>query len=209
MLRKRAKFTLETPPALLPPVIGERKTRVAVNKDKRQLMLVIGPQISRAAMMERQQAARETAAVQNLQQEHDDLIAHAEALEAEAKAIRDGAAASKQTIADDIGKLVGLLIAYTETYDFQCDKQTFAKLLKLNKEQMVERLLTASGDEDGLREINRGAWGDFNVGLEPPRTRPYLIRDLGKVDGESRSGWTSMGSPEWLAELFPDWDESP
>jgi hypothetical protein len=73
-LRQRASYTLETPQALLPPVVGERKMRVAQHKEKRQYMLVIGPEISRAEMIERQNAAKESPRVKELQQERDDLI---------------------------------------------------------------------------------------------------------------------------------------
>jgi predicted DNA-binding protein YlxM (UPF0122 family) len=89
-------------------------------------------------------------------------------LEAEAKAIRDKANMTQQAIAQEIKTLVGDLKAYSETYDFQCDKQTFTELQNIKDEQKVaQRLLAASGDDNSLREIKRGAWGDWNVGLRP------------------------------------------
>jgi hypothetical protein len=205
-LRVAAKFTLDTPQALLPLVTGQRKKRVAWHKEKRRYMLAIGPEISRADMIERQKAAREAPSVRELQQEHGDLIAQAEALEAEAKAIRDDAASTKQAIGHDIRTLVGSLKAYSETYDFQCDEVTFAELQKLTEQQAAERLLNAAGDDDGLRQIKRGSWGDYNVGIGLDFCRPYPRRELGS-DGDKQSGWTLSGSSEWLAELFPDWDE--
>lgn len=195
---RRSTYTLETPRVLLPPATGQRKKRVARHKGDRRLMLVVGPEISRADMMERRKAAREAPSVQELQQEHDDLISRADALEREAKAIRDDAAAAKGAIEHEIANLVGPLKAYTETYDFQCDEATFAKFQELTEAEAAQRLLAATGDDDGLREIERGSWGDSNAGLGLDFCRPYPTR----ADG---AGWTKIGSPEWLSELFPDW----
>jgi hypothetical protein len=196
-MRERGEaFSLETPSPMLPSPAG-RKIRVARSPAERKWMLAIGPSISRAALLEKEQAAREATTVRPLQQQHDDLLSRAAALEAEAKELREQARSVGDAIADEIKKTIGPASPLTETYTFQCDEATDAELAALpqpskRERQLVDRLLAARGAvSEGLAEIQRGYWGDMRaVGYLQPAPGP------GK--------WTKVGSPDWLAELFPD-----
>ncbi len=191
--RAAMRDMLETPPALLPSPTG-RKMRVAHHKADRQWMLVLGPDVSRAALEEREQAAREMPAVQKLQQQHDDLKKQADELEAQAKALRKETDAVNKQISNSVVQFVGPVHPYTDTFTFQSDEATDADLVALKNEQhVIERLLAArNGTDTALRRIDHGMWGDMTVICQ--------YRD----DQFVGSGWTQMGSPEWLDELFPD-----
>jgi len=189
---------LDTPKAFLPSPAG-RKIRVARTPGKRQWMLAIGPNVSRAALKEKESAARETAEVQELQREHEELSEHAAALEAEAKRVREQAEAVQREIRSEINQIIGPVAPYTETYDFQCDEITDAEIANLSDDDRVDRLLMAIGSTgDGLSEIQRGYWGDVTLMGIGNQITP------GPHGG---TGWTRLGSPEWLQELFPDWNE--
>jgi hypothetical protein len=76
------------------------------------------------------------------------------------------------------------------------DEPADAEIAALTDNQRVDRLLAARGCTDGdLVEINRGYWGDMNLswGTQPIQPGP--------------GAWTKVGSPEWLADLFPGWNE--
>jgi hypothetical protein len=199
LMQKRAAYSLETPRVILPTPTG-RKIRVARNPTKRQWMLAIGPDVSRAALKEKEEAARGTATVRRLQQEHDELLTRAAAFEAEAKRLRKQARTVSREITAEVMAAVGPVAPFTETYTFQCDEATDAELAALpqpgaRERQLVDRLLAARGAVgNGLAEIDRGYWGDLTLmGSQPIHGGP--------------GAWTRMGSPEWLAELFPDWNE--
>jgi len=199
---------LETPPALLPTPQG-RKMRVARNAKKRQWLLAVGPDISRAELKEREKAARNMPAVQKLQQQQDDLKQQADELEAQAKALRKEADAVREEIGDSIRQFVGPAHPYTDTFDFQADEATDVELVALKNEQLViERLLAArNGSDSGLLGIERGYWGDMTVMCQHrPDDNFVCHRAPGEEPG--KSGWTKMGSPEWLNELFPGWNET-
>lgn len=188
-----SKYTLETPRALLPSPTG-RKMRVARNPTKRQWMLAVGPDVSREKLMQREQLAREDESVRALQQEQDELKARADELEAEAKRLRADAEAVGREINAAIKEIVGPVSPFTETFDFQCDETIDAELAALPQEQRVDRLLAARGSPDGeLVEIERGYWGDMNLKSH---------QSIEPGPGE----WTRIGSPEWLDEMFPDWN---
>jgi hypothetical protein len=77
-----------------------------------------------------------------------------------------------------------------ETFDFQCDETTDAKLASMPQEELVNTLLAARGKRrDGLAEIERGYWGDMKDSLK------HAVPGPGGT-------WTRVGSPEWLNELF-------
>jgi hypothetical protein len=190
-----SRFTLETPSAMLPSPTG-RKIRVARNPTDRKWMLAVGPDVSRAALQQREQAVREDEPVRTLQQQHDGLLGRAAELEAEAKRLREDAEAVRCEINGAIRKGVGPASPFTETYDFQCDNETAdAELAALPQEQLVSRLLAARGSATGvLVEVGRGYWGDIHMmGYSPAQPGP--------------GAWTKIGSPEWLAEVFHGWNE--
>jgi hypothetical protein len=191
---RRSRYTLETPRAMLPSPTG-RKIRVARNQTERKWKLVVGPDVSRETLQQREQAVREDDPVRTLQQRHDRLLERAAELEAEAKRFRDDAEAARRKIKDAIRDSIGPVAPFTETYDFQCDETTDAELAVLSQDQLVDRLLAARGAATGaVVEVDRGYWGDMTfIGLQPIEPGP--------------GAWTKMGSPEWLAELFPDWNE--
>ena len=136
-LRARNGGSLETPASMLPT--NGRKIRVARNPEPRQWLLAIGPDITRAALKEKEQAARATETVTQLEQEHSELLSRAEALEVEAKALREDAGAVGSLIAAAVKKTIGPVAPFTETYDFQCDEQTDAELARLPQRQLVDR----------------------------------------------------------------------
>ena len=176
------------------PLPTGRILRVARNPSKRQWMLAVGPNISAATLKEKEQAARETEPIRQLQQEHDFFVSRAEALEAEAKALRQQAKDIKAQIKHEIKTAVGPATPFTETYTFQCDEATDAELATLPLPGLTKRLLAARGAVDeGLAEIDRGYWGDCDVmGYQPMIPGP---------------DWTGCGSPDWLAEVFRASDE--
>jgi hypothetical protein len=186
---------------MLPSSEG-RKIRVAHNASTRQWLLAIGPNISRAKLKEQEQAARETLAVAELQQQHDALIDEATALEAQARAMRNEADVIRKHISAEIKKAVGPALPFTETFDFQADEQIDAELAGLPQRELVNRLLSARGTAgEGFREIQRGWWGDMQLmSYQPMIPGP-------QTGGEGRRGFDGIGSPEWLDQIFPNWNE--
>jgi hypothetical protein len=187
---------------MLPSAKG-RKIRVARNATKRQWLLAVGPNISRAALIEKELAARATPTISQLQGERTEILDRAAALEDEAKALREDAAAVDAQISAEIKREVGPALPFTETYDFEADEQTDAELVGLPPRELVNRLLSARGTVgEGLRELQRGWWGDMQfVSYQP------IIPGPGT--GEGRRGFDGIGSPEWLDELFPNWNQEP
>jgi len=197
MAAKRASNTPETPRAMLPSPTG-RKIRVARNPGKRQWLLAIGPNISRADLLEKQMAAQADEFVVELQREHDQLLNEAAELEAEAARIRQQADIVRGQVTAAVKDKVGAVLPFTETYDFQCDETTDAGLAALPQEQLVARLLAARNVASGsiTEKINRGYCGDM-----------MLISSQQFEPGPGT--WTRVGSPEWLDEMFPSWNDPP
>jgi hypothetical protein len=196
--QRRESYSLETPPAMLPSFAAGRKIRVLRNPTERRWMLVIGPSVSRAALKEKEQAARESATVQQLQMRQWALQNKILEREDELKDLRQQAKDIEREIAREIKNIVGPASPFTETYDFQCDEATDAELAALpqpneREGQLVDRLLAARGSE-GLVEVDRGYWGDYAF-----MSYQRFIPGLGT--------WTRTGAPDWLAELFPDLNE--
>jgi hypothetical protein len=190
----RSRFTLETPSAMLPSPSG-RKMRVARNAAERKWMLAIGPDISRERLMQREQIVREDDPVRTLQQRHDRLLERAAELEAEAKYFRKEAEIAGRQIKDVIREGIGPVAPFTETYDFQCDEATAAQLAAMPQSELVNRLVAARGSASGaLVEVHRGYWGDMT------------FMASGQIE-PGPGAWTGVGSPEWLAELFPNWND--
>jgi len=200
-LARRASYTLETPRAMLPTPAG-RRMRIARHREDRQWMLAIGPNISRGALLERQEAARKTAAVQQLELERKDLLDRAAELEAEAKAVRERAEAVRRSIDEEVRAIIGPAEPFTETYTFKASEKVDSELAALGQEELaIERLLAAlQRSVPGLTEIERGFWGDMHLmgSLSPQMT--------GRGRSVGPGGWTKVGSPEWLDELFPNWN---
>jgi hypothetical protein len=191
---------LDTPRSMLPPPRG-RKIRIARNPALRQWMLAIGPDITRAALKEKEQAAGESETVRELEQERSELLDRAAALEAEAKALRADAVGVGDLITAEVKNAIGPVAPFTETYDFQCDEQTDAELAALPQHELVDVLLAAKGTVgDRLEEIVRGYWGDMSQ-MSSQRISPG-------PGGPRSKGWTKIGSPEWLDQLFPNWNAS-
>jgi hypothetical protein len=198
VLQAREKYSLETPQVMLLSPGAGRKISVARNATKRQWLLAIGPDISRAALLEKQDVARESATVQQLQTRQwalqNKILEH----EDELKDLRQQAEDMKRKIAHEVKNIVGPVSPFTETYDFQCDEATDVELAALPQRELVNRLLSARGTVgEGLRELQRGWWGDMQF-------MSYQPMIPGPGTGEGRRGFDGIGSPEWLAELFPD-----
>lgn len=193
---RRASYTLENPQVMLPAPDAKRKISIARNKKERQWMLAIGPSISRAALLQKEQEARGTPTVRNLQEQRDDLLAQAAALEQQIKEMRDEAAQFDSHIDAEINAIIGPVQPLTETCTFQADKKTDAALAKLAMNDLAARLVAArSKKSNGLKLCEGrgdvGYWGDMN------------LRGASDQVGQSPSlGWTGVGSPEWLNELF-------
>jgi Protein of unknown function (DUF3102) len=199
-----SRHSFEAPQALLPSPKGRRKISVARNPTQRQWMLAIGPNVSRATLQQREEAARAHEDVVELQRRHDGMLQFAADLEAEAGRLREGARTVAREISTEVKDVIerkyGRQLPFTETYDFQADETTDAEIAALSDEQRVERLLAARNIGDGpLRGIERGYWGDVSLmGRHPINPGPA-----------GGNGWTRLGSPEWLGEMFPRWNEPP
>jgi hypothetical protein len=198
--QKRASYSLETPQTMLPSPAAGRKIRVVRNATERRWMLVIGPSVSRAALKEKGEAARESATVQQLQMRQWALQNKILEREDELKDLRQQAKDIEREIAREIKNIIGPASPFTETYDFQCDEATDAELAALplpndREGQLVDRLLAARGrTAEGLVEVDRGYWGDYAF-----MSYQQFIPGPGT--------WTRTGAPDWLAELFPDLNE--
>jgi hypothetical protein len=183
---------METPRPMLPSPAG-RKIRVARNREKRQWLLAIGPDISRGQLIEKEQAARERASVQQLQIRQMALQNKALELEDQLKDVRAHINDISREIECEIKTAVGPALPFTETFNFQADEQVDAELAALPQQDLVNRLLSARGTvSNGFREIKRGWWGDM-------RFMPYQ-----PITPGPGTGFDGIGSPEWLAEMFPD-----
>src|SRR5262249_24597388 len=104
--RARHAQTLESR-AMQPPPGGGRKIRVARNKGKMQWLLATGPEITRAAMQKRVDAACQDEVMHRLQEARDDIVVEAEELEAKAKALREDAKAVDSDIRNILSELIG------------------------------------------------------------------------------------------------------
>jgi hypothetical protein len=189
----RASYSLETPQALLPTT--GRKVGVAHHRETRQWMLAIGPTISRAALLEKQAAAAADEAVKQLQAQHDQVLQRAAELEAAAKSLRDDAKSIHADIARETANKIGPVIPFTETITFQTSKAVDRKLAALPNKKRIDRLLAArrKADKD-LKEVERGFWGDMSL----------LSSGAFASSGPSGTGWTKVGSPDWLSQIFGD-----
>jgi hypothetical protein len=113
---------------------------------------------------------------------------------------REDAQDLDREITHEIGEAIGPVQPFTETYKFRCDEPTDAELAAMpppgsGDERLIELLLAARGTAtDRLEEIERGFWGDMTL-----MSRQAITPGPG--------AWTRMGSPEWLSELFPDWNK--
>lgn len=135
-------------------------------------------------MKERERLARGDERVLTLQQEHDELIARAAALEVEAKALRDDARFVHREVGAQVRQIVGPVKPLTESYDFQCENEAIdAEIAAASDDDRVDRLLSARGAADGpLREINRGYWGEIHVvSGSLSRSRPLDARRLARM----------------------------
>jgi hypothetical protein len=85
---------------------------------------------------------------------------------------------------------------FTETYNFRCDEATDTELADLPLSELISRLLAARGAVDGeIVETDRGWWGDMRfMSYQPP------------IPGPTKN-WNHVGSPAWLNEFFPNWNE--
>lgn len=130
-----------------------------------------------------------------MQQEHDELLDRAAALEAEAKKLRENADSISKDIQAEIQHKVGSCSPFTETFDFQATEENFAELSNLSDDDRAEKLIEAIGSSDPtLKLIQHGYWGDFRLISNQP------FRSYGEA-------WTRSGSPEWLEQIFPGWNE--
>lgn len=128
---------------MAPPARG-RRIQIASNPPKRQWLIVIGPDITLADMKERERLARGDERVLTLQQEHDELIARAAALEVEAKALRDDARFVHREVGAQVRQIVGPVKPLTESYDFQCENEAIdAEIAAASDDDRVDRLLSA------------------------------------------------------------------
>jgi hypothetical protein len=186
---------LWTPKAMDPPEAG-RIMRVARNRDKRQWLLVIGPNAAGSALKDNLDAARHDDEIVAQEQERAKLIERAAELEAEAKALRAEAEDVRKEINEHIRDVVeyrhGPAFPFSESYDFQAaNEEVDVELAELPDDDRVDRLLAARGGTDEhLQEIQRGYWGDMtfmSARYQPPVGGP---------------GWTKVGSPEWIDEVF-------
>jgi hypothetical protein len=191
--QERASYSLETPRPMLPLPDAKRRIHVARNRAQRRWMLAIGPDISRGRLIEKEQAARETAGVRQLQTRQMVLQNKALELEDQLKDLRAQINDVGRGIEHEIKAAVGPVSPFTETFDFQADEQVDAELAALPQHDLVDRLLSARGAVgDGFHELERGWWGDMRF----MSYQPIIPGPGGGFDG--------IGSPEWLAEIFPD-----
>jgi hypothetical protein len=128
VLLRRASFSMEAPKALLPSYMGKRQMRVARHAENRQLMLVIGPEISHAEAVKRYEAARVAPSVKLIEEDRDNLREQIEELEGQIKKLREQVKIADGAILEEVQNLVGPQKAYTETYDFQCDEETWERI---------------------------------------------------------------------------------
>lgn len=208
MRRHELLNSLATPGSMTPPSSPAGRTlRVAHNATSRQWLLAIGPNAAGLTLKQDLAAADEDAAIIALRQEHGELVEEADRLEAEAKAMREAARDFERLIGREKAALVrarkGPAYPMIETYDFLADQATDRELEAGPPEKTRARLLAARGQGVGpLKEIARGYWGDLNA-MGDCDLAPGPSADVSGADrGGVRPGWTGVGSPEWLDELF-------
>ena len=151
-------------------------------------------------LKEMERAARATAAVQELARQKSELADRAAELEAESKRLLEEAKAVEKAITAAIAESVGPVEPFTTTHDFQADEATDAELAALPQADLVNCLFLARGvNGEDLAETDRGFWGDM--------TLPWGRQTAALPPPGGGKGWTRIGSPEWLAELFPNWND--
>jgi hypothetical protein len=143
-----------------PPSSG----RIVWEEKEKRWTLIIGPDITKAELEERIAIARENEDVASAQQERDEMIARAKALEAEAKALRKEAGRLSDLIHGAIRGIVSPIRPFTKTYSFWCkDEAADAEIAALpTDEERLERLFATA-------PFSEGTWGDIQLmWLDPP-----------------------------------------
>jgi hypothetical protein len=173
--QKRDSYSLETPRVMLPSPTG-RKMRVIRNPTEQRWMLVIGPSVSRATLQEKEEAARESATVQQMQMRQWALQNKALELEDELKDLRQRAKDIEREIEHEIKNIVGPASPFTETYEFRCDEATDAELAALpQRARASARRSAARGERHGRRGARRdrarllGRYGGHVRSTDRPR----------------------------------------
>jgi len=157
---RRASFTLETAPAMLPSPAG-RKINVT-RTGEREWMLELGPTVSRADMLKKIEAARDSETIRPLQEELDAISKQAEALEVQAKRLRKLAKTLESKIESEVRKTVGPEKPFVERRWFECDDATNAEMKALPTNQRIERLLAARrSDSPPIRNTSTFYGGDI------------------------------------------------
>ena len=65
----------------------------------------------------------------------------------------------QSSINEEIKNVIGAVLPFTETYDFQADEQTDIDLASLFQDELVDRLLSARGAvTEAPAETERGYW---------------------------------------------------
>jgi len=194
--QKRESFSLDTPQELLPLPDAGRKIFVIRNPTERRWMLVVGPSVAPGALKEKEQAARESAIVKQLQIRQWILQNKIFELEDELKDLREQVTDIEREVAAEIKAAVGPVSSFSETYEFQCDEATDTELAALPKpdeheHQLVDRLLPR-----GARSAKGSRRSNAVIGATTTSCRissSFPARGAG-LERARRTGWPSCSA---------------
>jgi hypothetical protein len=164
------------------------KYRVARNPAGREWFIAVLPDMTEAELREKQKSALKTATASSLQQTYDELSAQAASLEADAekletkaRKIRKQAAAVKQNINNEVGKIIGPVSIATQVYRVACNEATDAEIAALDTKRRAQYLLDSKDIAPRFT-----TWGipDWLRGSEPDDVLdpPNWIKTLSKAE---------------------------
>ncbi|HVR34280.1 MAG TPA: DUF3102 domain-containing protein [Methylomirabilota bacterium] len=205
--KKRDAAFKDLPDKWSPVETGQRQMRVA-RKDNR-FMVVVGPTVSPDEMQLRIAAAKESSDYKDFRSWADEAEAEAEALEQQAKKLRAQAREDR--------KFADLIVKehcdnqdskpFYESFEFEATGRLLKKLSNLDPQVTTSERARIILETKPSRELvlrQAGMWGDFqflNFTSQCIQHRPETERS--ESPGE-RDGWSVMGSPEWIHELWPN-----
>ena len=193
-VKQHRDLTVEHVPAVLKPDSDDRRVGVLANGERREVSVVIGPNLAGANLSSILEDMRRGDLYVEWRDQIADLKSKAIGLRKEAEHLDAQARGQhrdmQESLTADIEEDHGPVLYYVETWDYALDAEQWAGL---QRKQNPEDAAAYVAEVGNLKE--RGWWGDITLA-------PYSANGPGH--SAPAPGWNGWGSSEWLAECFPD-----
>ncbi len=193
-VKQYGELAVDHVPAALKPEPDKRRVGVLTNGERREVSVVIGPNLAGANLSSILEEMRRGDLYVEWRDQIADLKAKAAGLRKEAEQLEDEARRDEtmmnESLALDIEEAHGPVLHYVETWDYALDAEQWAVL---QRKQNPEDAAAYVAEVGNLKD--RGWWGDVTLA-------PYSANGPGHE--APAPGWNGWGSSEWLAKVFPD-----